>query len=77
VRVILTNEDAARLAALIQDNPDAALNVEVKRVGEGAPGSVSLEGVETEIRGKMRRTPGKAGSFVIEDLDGRIVAEGE
>jgi hypothetical protein len=80
VRVILTNEDAARVAALMQDNPDAGLRVETREwVGEGGTVWVILEGglIKQEFSGKARRTPGKVGSFVIEDWDGRIIAEGE
>jgi hypothetical protein len=77
MRVILTNEDAARLAALIRDNPRAAVTVETKedRVGEGGTVWVCIEG--TEIPGKARRTPGKVGSIVIEDWDGRIISKSE
>jgi hypothetical protein len=72
VRVILPNEDAERLAQLIEDKPVEQLRVEVREpVGEGGTVAVSLAGVE--FAGKARRTPGTTGTFNVEDLDGRII----
>jgi hypothetical protein len=76
MRVILSNEDAERLAQLIEASPDAQLRMETrdKKVGEGGTVWVVFEGME--FAGKARRTPGRTGSFKIEDLDGRIIFEG-
>ena len=76
MRVILSNVDADRLAQLIEDNPDAEVLVKTKDdwVGEGGTVWVSLKGVGVEFAGKARRTPGRAGTFNVEDLDGRIIA---
>ena len=74
MRVILSNEDAYQLKQLIAANPDAEVQVQIReRVGEGGTVWVLFEGVE--FKGKARRTPGRTGSFRIEDLDGRIVIE--
>jgi len=44
-------------------------------VGEGGTLYVRFAGVE--FAGEARRTPSQVGTFNVEDLDGRIVFEGE
>jgi hypothetical protein len=75
VRLIISNEDAERLARLLEANPAALINVETREwVGEGGTVWVTVEG--TEVRAKARRTPSAVGLVRIEDLDGRVVWEG-
>lgn len=75
MRIILSNEDAERIAQLLEHDPEAAINVETREwVGEGGRIWVVAKGVE--VPGKARRTPSDVGVVRIEDLDGRIVWEG-
>jgi hypothetical protein len=71
MRLILSNKDARELHALMAANPDADLAFEYV---SGHNATVIFAGARFTAR--MRRTPSAPGSFVVEDFDGRRIAEG-
>jgi hypothetical protein len=60
------------LVALIAAHPDGGLAFDLDF--EHASGTVIFAGAR--FTGRMRRTPSQRGSFVVEDFDGRVIAEG-
>lgn len=75
MKVILTNEDARRLRQQIEQNPNAALDVQAVAVGEKITATISVG--DLELSGEVGRTPYAPGIFIVEDADGNLVAKGE
>jgi hypothetical protein len=71
MRIILRNEDAQRLAELLDELPEEepSMKIKGKRVEIHVGGEV--------FRGRPRRTPNTAGSLVVEDMDGHAVLVAE
>jgi len=76
MRAILSNADALELHALIEDNPGATLELKVIDIREIERNvTIGLKGTGIVFEALARRTPGDAGSLVIEDYDGRRILE--
>jgi hypothetical protein len=71
MRVILSNDDARKLHALMTAHPDIAWDFEF--LG-GSDAQIIFAG--EKFKAKLRATPSARGSFVIEDFDGRRIMEG-
>ena len=74
MRVILSNDDARELEALMTANPGVAWEFVMPGTGGRAEATIIVAG--QRFTATLRRTPSTAGSFVIEDFDGRRIAEG-
>jgi hypothetical protein len=72
MRLILSNADARELEALMEAHPVDWEFV----ISDAERSEATIIYAGRRFKGKMRRTPSTPGSFVIEDFDGRRIAEG-
>jgi hypothetical protein len=70
MRLVLSHDDARELDALMTAHP----GVHWEFVFEGGSEATVIF-LGARFTGRMRRTPSSPGTFVIEDFDGRRIAE--
>jgi hypothetical protein len=73
MRLILSNDDARELHALMTASP--SIDWEFVPVAD-RHGEATIIYAGARFTAKMRPTPNAPGSFVIEDFDGHRIAEG-
>ena len=76
MRLILTNDDARRLRAVLA-GADELPGIAVAFDPAGGPPGATLTVAGETFHGRARRTPGAAGTFTVEDRDGDVVVVGE